>query len=856
MHRPKGSPAVLTAATLAALGIAPAAFAAPQRGAANLAPLTLALTLQDAGTLVNEARALMGMGKFAEAVPKFSEAIKQRPDYVAAYQDRGTCYFNLNKFPEALKDFGEVIKLKPAVPQGYFNRGIVLLNVPTPDYKTAAADFSKVIELNPKPTPKQNLVLESYDKRAYCNLLLQQWQAAIADCTQVLQADPKRANAYLNRALAYTSITPPDAPKAIADYGAALANSTTPDEKLTVYFSRAELYLKNNQIDEAIADLSEGLKLKPDNAEAYAARAAAQFQKGRFAEAVADYTKVAQLKTADSGVYRDRAAAYMQLKDYPKAIADYSEFLKRVPNPPAKDVFKFRAAAYMNVAPPNYTAAIADYQAYLAANGTDAVAWHDLAAASFLSADSKPGPALDQAIAAAEKSLALKADQADMNLVKADGHALRGQFDTSIPFYTRYIELKKDDPVGYEGRGRAYFNLKKLTEALADFEAFLAKAPAGDKTRGEIEKLRVLALEGSGGAKSPDQLIEQYTKLINANPNDKDSALLYTNRGVAYFNKGEFDTALKDFEQAAKLDGGQPESLVNIASAAFRKAEKTKAPADYAAAGAAYTKVLEKAPTNADALASRADINLAQKKYAEAIADYTKFLTANPNAKETVAVLTNRAAAYLLLPTPDFKGAVADYTAILTKQPNDPAIYNLRALAYKSQKEWASAIADFTKQLDLTKPKADPAVLLARAECSFNLGMARRETPTKGVAEFDAAIADYTTFLAGKPDAADVLYSRGLAYYRKSGRKTLPDLDKAIADFEAATKAKADLADAWYRLGLACDDYGVASEPDQEKMFTKAIEAYGKFLALPGVPQADIDMTKKRIADLKEALGL
>ncbi len=635
-----------------------------------------------------------------------------------------------------------------------------------------------------------------------------------------------------------------------------MANASTNQDKIPIYLNRAELYLKAEKNDEAIADLTEGLKLKPDMADAFAARAAAQYRKGRFAEAVDDYTKVAGLEPTNATVYKDRGAAYLQIKEFAKAVADYSEYLKRVPNTELKEVFKFRAAAYMNLTPPNYAGAIPDYKAYLAAKADDAVAWHDLAAATFLSAESKPGAMLDAAIAAAEKSLALKPDQADMTLVLADGRALRGEFEPSIPHYTKYIALKPDDAAGYEGRGRAYYNLMKFKEAVADFESFLAKAPANDKNRPEIERLKVLALEGSGDAKSPDQLIEQYTKLIDKAPDAKESAVLYINRGVAYFNKKDYDKALKDFEKAASLDGGDIKTLNNVASAAYKKAEQTKAPADYAAAAAAFGKVLAKEPNNADALASRADINLAQKKYAEAIVDYTKFLAVNPNAKEVVAVLTNRAAAALLLPTPDVKAAIADYSAIIAKAPSDPAVYGLRALAYKSQKDWANAAADFTKQIDLSKPKVEPDTLLARAECNFNVALSKKDAPTKGNPEFDLAIADYTAFLDAKPGTAEVLFSRGLAWYRKSGRKGLPELTKAIADFEAATKAKADNADAWYRLGLAADDYGVASEPDQESMFMKAIDAYGKYVALPNVPAADADGIKKRIQELKDAIGL
>ncbi|MFY7952326.1 MAG: tetratricopeptide repeat protein, partial [Armatimonadaceae bacterium] len=419
----------------------------------------------------------------------------------------------------------------------------------------------------------------------------------------------------------------------------------------------------------------------------------------------------------------------------------------------------------------------------------------------------------------------------------------------------KYVDAKKDDPAGYEGRGRALFNLKKFKEAVADFDAYLAKSKPADTDRADIERLKVLALESDPSTKLPaEERIAKYTELINKAPDAKESSTLYVNRGVAHFEKGNFDTALKDFEAAAKLDGGQPSTLANVASAAFRKADKSKAAADYTAAAAAYDRILTKEPANTEALLSRADIQLALKKYTEAIADYGKVIASNPETKTLVAVLTNRAAAYLMLPKPDTKAAIADYTAILAKSPTDTTVLGLRAMAHKSLSDWASAAADFTKLIEAGKPKVDIELLLSRAECTFNLGIARKDTPTKGGPEFDSAIADYTAVLTEKADNADALFSRGLAYYRKSGRKALPELAKAIADFEALVKVKTDHADAWYRIGLAADDYGVASEPDQEAMFTKAIAAYEKYITLPKVSATDIESTKKRIEQLKEAL--
>lgn len=808
---------------------------------------------QDAGSFVNEARALVKEGKLPEALVKLDAAIKARPDYTTAYLERAGVLFQLKQYDKAIVDYSQVIKLKPLAPQAYFNRGLCLISLAKPDTKLAVADFSKVIELNPKASPTQDLVIESFEKRGYCNILMAEWQPAISDCTEVLKRSPKRSETLLNRAFAYESMSPPDVEKAIADYSLAIPLVTGP-AKVDIFLSRASLYLTLKQYEPAISDLSEGLSVNPKNAEALQARAVAYFQTGKFETSVVDYKNLLVIKPAAASILKDLGAVQLQTKDYAGAATTYTAYLAKAGASPNKDVYKFRALAYMRSVPPNSAAAITDYQAFLASSPQDAVAWHDLSAAAFNAANDNLGPLLDTALAAAEKSLAITPNQVDMLLVRADALSLQSKFEPAISAYTAYLTIKPGDVIGLEGRGRARFNQKQFTEAITDFEAFLAVIPASDKTRPEIERLRILAM-GSGITKDPDILIREYTKLINAAPDAKDSTILYTNRGVELFTKSDFRGALKDFSTAATLDGGAIASLKNILSAAYKvyAISKTKADADVVMIAA--DKVIAKSPADTEAIATRADLLLETKDFTRAITEYTRILTATPNSPEAPAILMNRAAAYAQLTTPDFKNALADLNVILTKAPTNLEAYRLRMQVQSNLKNYAAVVADVTKMLDLSKPKIDPNLLVARAEANITLGVSRGATPTKGIPEFDAAIADYTAVLGLTPTNPTALYNRGFAYSKKSGRKSVPELQKAIADFEAAIKLKPDFVDAWDRLARAYDDYGLNSEPDQEVAWTKAIDAYTKFASLPGVVQADIDAAKKRVADLKTGLN-
>jgi tetratricopeptide (TPR) repeat protein len=178
----------------------------------------------------------------------------------------------------------------------------------------------------------------------------------------------------------------------------------------------------------------------------------------------------------------------------------------------------------------------------------------------------------------------------------------------------------------------------------------------------------------------------------------------------------------------------------------------------------------------------------------------------------------------------------------------------IRLQVHQALKDYAAAISDATKILMLSG-KPDTDALVARANANINIATSKDVVPTKGAAALDAAIADYTVVITANPMDANLLINRGIAYVRKSGRKSIPDIQKAIADFEAAIKLKADMAEAWDRLARAYDDFGLNSEPDQEMAWTKAIDAYTKYAALPGVAPADAETAKKRAAALKEALN-
>ena len=104
------------------------------------------------------------------------------------------------------------------------------------------------------------------------------------------------------------------------------------DIRFEAYLRRAAIFFtEKGDVEHAIADATDAIKLKPADARGYAARGGFQAAYNQFERAIADLSEAIRIEPALVGAYAQRAYAYVQTSETDKAIADYSEALRLQP---------------------------------------------------------------------------------------------------------------------------------------------------------------------------------------------------------------------------------------------------------------------------------------------------------------------------------------------------------------------------------------------------------------------------------------------------------------------------------------------------------------------------------------------
>ncbi|APG10806.1 hypothetical protein BKD09_20965 [Bradyrhizobium japonicum] len=225
----------------------------------------------------------------------------------------------------------------------YFNRGSA--NNIKGEYELAIADYSAAIEADPTAE-------RAYYCRAVAHYHLGDFDRALADLDRTIQLNSRNRIAHYARGLIYSRKG--DYDRAIGDYTRSVQltsqdqalqkNQNEPNRKGDdlaapvggdaaasepegidgrIFLARGATYYEKGDIDHAIDDYDQALRINARDKDAFDYRARAYNAKGDFARAIVDADRAIQLDPEDALAHRSRALAYFQSGSLTKALADF-----------------------------------------------------------------------------------------------------------------------------------------------------------------------------------------------------------------------------------------------------------------------------------------------------------------------------------------------------------------------------------------------------------------------------------------------------------------------------------------------------------------------------------------------------
>jgi len=291
------------------------------------------------------------------------------------------------------------------------------------------------------------------------------------------------------------------------------------------------------------------------------------------AERVAACTQTLAADTLDpaarSAAYRTRGVAYHAQQDYARAIADFDAALAL----DSTDAAAYTARGVTHTARRAHADAVADF--------TEALRLQPTSVAAYV-----------------QRGIAYRA-QKDYARALAD-------FDAAL-------QLNPQSAWAQNNRGLTYYAQKDYARAIAAYDAALQRAPNYAAAYGNRANVyRAL--------KSYARAIADADRALQLNPAD---AWTHNIRGLTYYAQQDYDRARADYDAALERDPAYIAAYTNRGDAYRATQDYTRALADYNAA-------LHLNPTHGVALAGRGVVAFAQGEFAGGAQDFSQALAARP----------------------------------------------------------------------------------------------------------------------------------------------------------------------------------------------------------------------------------
>jgi serine/threonine protein kinase/Tfp pilus assembly protein PilF len=255
---------------------------------------------------------------------------------------------------------------------------------------------------------------------------------------------------------------------------------------------RAEQLAADGNHRDAVASYAEALRLAGNDntlrVSALKGRAASHGELNQYTDQIADLTEAIRLEPNDPDNYAHRSHGYYFLKEYDRALSDQTRAIQMN----SRSGYYFSLRGRTNLAKMDYISAVADYSDAIRLSPQTGLYYARRGAAHGARGDfSRALNDYDQAIKLAPGDASYLRERADIFIGRADsGAASRIEdLNRAKADLDGIIRSKDAMPSDIEKRGLVFEKLGNRTEALADFRAALARDPNRPVSRKAIQRL-------------------------------------------------------------------------------------------------------------------------------------------------------------------------------------------------------------------------------------------------------------------------------------------------------------------------------------------------------------------------------
>jgi tetratricopeptide (TPR) repeat protein len=186
------------------------------------------------------------------------------------------------------------------------------------------------------------------------------------------------------------------------------------------------------------------------------------------------------------------------------------------------------------------------------------------------------------------------------------------------------------------------------------------------------------------------QALDFFYEEVRRNP----SAAAYNIRGMIWNQKGEYDIAIADFNEAIRLDPHQSRYYNARGKTRCLKSEYDQALAD-------LNEAIRLDPKFPQAYCNRGSAWLGKKQYDKAIVDYNEALRLDP---QDAMIYNNRGDTWN--EKKEYDKALSDCRQAIRLDPTLPPAYNNRGVAWDGKGEYDKALSDFNEAIRLDPKNA------------------------------------------------------------------------------------------------------------------------------------------------------